>query len=293
VTTGRWVRRGVLGALVFSAASYGAVLGWFRLNEDRLLFGNQRGTPAPAPAILNLDSRDVSLPSLDGTSLRARLIPPPATVPPDAAAWILYLHGATASVGASGYNKAWAKFRRMGFGVLAVDYRGFGDSAGEPSEAGLYLDSGGAYTHLTETLHVPPARVIIYGYSLGSAVAIDLASRVPAAGLIVEGALTSVPDRGAELYPYLPIAWLARNRFASIDKIARVTMPKLFLHARLDAIIPLEHGRRLFERAQPPKTFQEVAGTHTTAYAVDPAFMAAVVRFVDGLGLPVTSGRSD
>ena len=85
--------------------------------------------------------------------------------------------------------------------------------------------------------------------------AIDLASRVPAAGLIVEGSLLSVPARGAELYPFLPVAWMAHNRFASVDKIARVTFPKLFVHAREDADVPISHGRRLFELAVAPKYF--------------------------------------
>jgi fermentation-respiration switch protein FrsA (DUF1100 family) len=194
-------------------------------------------------------------------------------------------------VGSVGYNEAWSNFRRMGLGVLAVDYRGYGQSEGEPSEAGLYLDAQAAYRHLTGALGVPAARVLIYGFSLGSAVAIDLATRVPAAGLMVEGAVLSVPDRGAELYPFLPAHWLARNRFASVDKIARVTMPKLFIHARDDVDIPITHGRRLYELARPPRTFQEVTGGHASAYKVDPAFFRAVARFVAGLGIPLTGAE--
>jgi uncharacterized protein len=117
-------------------------------------------------------------------------------------------------------------------------------------------------------------------------VAIDLASRVPAAGLIVEGALMSIPARGAELYPYLPVGWLARNRFASVDKIARVSMPKLFIHARGDAYVPIAHGRRLYDLARPPKYFQEVAGGHTDAFEVDPGFFRGVADFMARLGFP-------
>ena len=194
--------------------------------------------------------------------LVARLIPPPAAVPAAEAGWILYFHGSSANVGSVGYNEAWAKFRRMGLGVLAVDYRGYGESAGAPSEAGLYLDAQAAYSHLTGALRVPPSRVLIYGFSLGSAVAIDLATRVPAAGLMVEGALLSVPIRGGELYPFLPADLLARNRFASVDKIARVSMPKLFIHAREDRDIPVHHGRRLFELALPPSSSRRSGGGH-------------------------------
>ena len=221
--------------------------------------------------------------------LVARLIPPPGEVPAERAGWLLYLHGSGGNVGNLGYNEAWAKFRRMGLGVLAVDYRGYGESGGQPSEAGLYRDADAGYAYLRDQLRVPPTRLLIYGYSLGSAVAIDLAARVPAAGLMVEGALLSVPARGGELYPFLPAHWLARNRFASIDRIGRVSMPKLFIHARADAEIPISHGRGLYERARPPKSFQEVAGGHTDAHEVDPEFFRAVFRFVASLGIPTNA----
>lgn len=256
------------------------------------MFHPVHGKVAAPPVGLGLDSQDVTLQSDDGTPLAARLIPPPAGRSAATAGWILYLHGAGGNVGVLGYNEAWAKFRRLGLGVLAVDYRGFGESGGRPSEAGLYSDATAAYAYLTGRLGVAGSRIVIYGYSLGTAVAIDLATRVPAAGLIVEGALLSVPARGAELYPFLPVAWLARNRFASVEKIARVRMPKLFIHAREDTAVPIAHGRRLFELAVPPKYFQDVAGSHRTAHQVDPGFFAAVARFVEGLGVPVIDTAS-
>ena len=271
------------------AIAYLGVLIWFRANENALLFHPDRGPLLPASESLGLDSRDVAFSSADGTSLVARMIPPPDGVLKDVAPWILYFHGSSGNVGTPGYNKAWARFRRMGLGVLAVDYRGFGRSAGAPSEAGIYQDAQAAYLYLTHDLAVAPNRIVIYGYSMGSAVAVDLATRVPAAGLIVEGALLSVPTRGAELYPFLPVRWLARNRFASEEKIARVSMAKLIIHARADEVVPIAHGRRLFELAGAPKTFKEVAGGHTDAYEVDPEFFATVARFVRGLGLRVSS----
>jgi uncharacterized protein len=115
---------------------------------------------------------------------------------------------------------------------------------------------------------------------------------VRAAGLMLEGALLSVPIRGAELYPFLPVDWMARNRFASVDKIARVAMPKLLIHARADADIPVHHGRRLFDLALPPKLFQEVGGGHATAHQVDPAFFTAVAGFVTGLGIPLAGAAA-
>lgn len=284
-------RKGLIVAILLLTSAYGAILLWFRVNENAILFHPDQGKLAAAPAHLDLDSRDVLLQSSDSTSLVARLVPPPPGMSAATAAWILYLHGASGNVGTFGYNEAWAQFRRMGLGVFAVDYRGFGASAGKPSEAGCYRDATAAHDYLTGTLQIPASRIVIYGYSLGSAVAIDLASRLPAAGLIVEGALLSVPIRGAELYPFLPVAAVAQNRFAAVEKIARVTMPKLFVHARDDTDVPIAHGRRLFELAPSPKYFQDVAGGHTNAYLVDPGFFAAIARFVATLGLPLATAH--
>jgi uncharacterized protein len=272
---------------------YAGVLAWFRVNEDRFVFAPERGALRPPPERLALDSRDVRFRTDDGVELVARLIPPPAAVDVADAGWILYFHGNAANVGSLGYNEAWAKFKRLGLGVLAVDYRGYGESGGEPSEAGLYRDAQAAYAHLTGSLKVPPARVLIYGFSLGSTVAVDLATRVRAAGLMLEGALLSVPAVGAERYPFLPAHLIARNRFASVDKIAHVPLPKLIIHAREDRDIPFSHGRKLFELAQAPKYFQEVAGSHATAHDVDPAFFAAVARFVTGLGIPLATPTAE
>ena len=169
----------------------------------------------------------------------------------------------------------------LGLSLLAFDYRGYGESGGAPSEQGLYRDADAAYRYLREDRGVPADRIVVFGHSLGSAVAIDLASRVPAAGLIVEGAFTSAVDRGQELYPYIPVRWIARSRFGSIDKVAGITVPKLFLHAARDEVIPLAHGRRLFEAAREPKTFVELQGGHGDAFDVDSArYFGSIGKFL-------------
>ncbi len=279
-----WLRVGWVSVVV----AYVAVLLWFRANENSLLFAPTKGTLEPPAANLALPYRDVSLHSRDGLELSARVMPPPTLngVPRSNPGWLLYFHGASGNVGTPGYNEAWARFHQLGFGVMAVDYPGYGRSAGEPSEAGCYHAADAAYAYLKRELAVPEDRILIYGYSLGSAVAIDLATRVRARGLIAEGALLSVPIRGAELYPWLPVAWLARNQFASVDKIAHVALPKLFVHARHDEAVPIAHGRRLFELARAPRQFAAVEGGHADAYKVDPAFFKTVSQFATSLGLP-------
>jgi uncharacterized protein len=281
-------------ALVIAFAAIGilfagcaGVLVYFRVNEDKIVFHPEKGALAPPAAELGLDSRDVQFPSTDGVALVARLIPPPEAVSAETAGWVLYFHGAGANVGIVGYNEAWAHFRKLGFGVLAVDYRGFGESAGEPTEAGLYRDADAAFAYLTRTLDIATSRILIYGYSLGSAVAIDLATRVTVAGLLVEGSFLSVPRRGAEIYPYLPVNLLMRNRFASEDKIARVGIPKLFLHGRDDQDIPVAHGEALYALALPPKQLAVMAGGHVDAYKVDPTFFRTVAQFARDCGIVV------
>ncbi len=114
--------------------------------------------------------------------------------------------------------------------------------------------------------------------------AIDLAAGHPAAGLLVEGALTSATDRGRELYPYIPVRWIARSRFSSIDKVSGITVPKLFPHADSDDVIPPGHGRRLFEAAQEPKTFVELRGGHADAFDLDSArYFGSIGQFLTAL----------
>jgi fermentation-respiration switch protein FrsA (DUF1100 family) len=117
-------------------------------------------------------------------------------------------------------------------------------------------------------------------------VAVDLAAREPAAGIVLDGALASVVGRAQEVYPFVPVRWIARSRYASIEKIARVSMPKLFLHARADEVIPFAHGRRLYEAAAEPKTFVALRGGHGDAFDVDSAtYFGAIRAFLASLSV--------
>lgn len=273
----------LLGLAVIGA--YAFIIAWFKLNEDRLVFHPDPDAYGDPPDSLGRVHR-VRLTTADSTSIAAWAIVPPATVPADSAPWLLYCHGNGGNLGNAGYHEAWVMLRSLGLGILAMDYRGYGESGGAPSEAGLYRDAEAAYAYLRDSVGVPPHRIIFYGFSLGSAVAADLASRLPAAALVMEGSLLSVPDRGQELYPFLPVHIMARNRFATIDKIGRVAHPKLFIHSREDEVNPFSHGVRLHELARDPKEFLEVSGGHATAYKLDGRFMPGIARFLAGLGFP-------
>jgi fermentation-respiration switch protein FrsA (DUF1100 family) len=195
--------------------------------------------------------------------------------------WLLVCHGNLGNIGYGARPESYASMRDLGINLLAFDYRGFGESSGTPDERGFYDDATASYRYLTDTLRVPPRRIVIFGHSLGSGVAIELASRMPAAGLIVEGAYTSVVDRGLELYPYFPISYLSTQRFPSLERINHVSMPTLFLHSPEDRVIPYAHGRRLFDAARAPKRFVNVPGGHDDAFRVDrTTYFDAVAKFL-------------
>ncbi len=275
-------RPGLLAVTVVAgvlASGYAGAVGYLKLNERAFIFyPAERSVAAPASRF-ELREKRVSYPSTDGVTLSAWIVPAAAAVSSDL--WLLICHGNLGSIGYGGRPEFYASMRDLGINLLAFDYRGFGESSGAPDERGLYDDATASYQYLIRSLGVPPERLVLFGHSLGSGVAIELASRVPAAGLIVEGAYTSVVDRGQELYPFFPIRLIATQRFPSFDRIRLVDMPKLFLHSPDDRVIPYAHGRRLFEAARAPKQFVDVRGGHDDAYRIDKAvYYGAIAEFL-------------
>lgn len=174
---------------------------------------------------------------------------------------------------------------RLEVDLLAFDYRGYGSSAGVPSEAGLYADARGAHRFAVEHLGISPRRLVWFGHSLGSAVAIDAAQDCEAAGLIVQSAFTDVRDMARVKFPGWPVHWLARNEFRSIEKVPHLTLPKLFLHGAADTTVPIDNARRLFAAAAPPKVFAAVEGADHNEVARRGGLRWAITvrRFVEGV----------
>jgi hypothetical protein len=269
-------------AIVTAVLIYLGLLVLLRLFESHLIYfpGSQRALVHPSES-LGLRPERAEIRTDDGIDLASWVIPAAG----DARGfWLLICHGNAGNLSEFDRPVHYAGLRQLGLNLLAFDYRGYGESGGKPSEEGLYRDADAAYRFLRERRGVPPHRIILFGHSLGAAVAVDLASRAPAAGLILEGAFTSVLDRGQELYPYIPVRWIASSRFASIEKMPSLTIPKLFLHAAADEVIPVAHGRRLFEAAQPPKAFVELEGGHGDAFDVDSArYFGSIAKFLTTL----------
>ncbi len=272
---------GFLRLLLLFLVCYLLILVVLRLGESRLLYvpGGNR-TLLPPPPDLHLDVRKATVTAGDGVRLASWVMPSGD----GSGSWLLICHGNAGNISEAGRPLHYAGLRDLGLSLFAFDYRGYGESEGVPSEKGLYRDADAAYRYLRDTVGVPPERIVLFGHSLGSAVAVELASRVPAAGLILDGALTSVVERAQEMFPYAPVRWIAASRFPSIDRVGGLTLPKLFLHARADEVIPFAHGRRLFEAAAEPKEFVALRGGHGDAFEVDSAaYFGAVGRFVAGL----------
>jgi len=266
-------------AIVTAALLYLALVIVLWLAESRLVYfpGPQRSL-IPPPAPLDLATERVEFRTEDDVGLVGWVIPASSD---SSGWWLLICHGNAGNLSEFDRPVHYAGLRRLGLSLLAFDYRGYGESGGVASEQGLYRDADAAYRYLRQHRGVPADRIVVFGHSLGSAVAIDLVSRTPAAGLIVEGALTSAVHRGQELYPYIPVRWIARSRFGSIEKISGITVPKLFLHATGDEVIPLAHGRRLFEAALEPKMFVELQGGHGDAFDVDSArYFGSIAQFL-------------
>jgi len=247
-------------ALVLGLAYAGVCALAFALQERLVFFPGP--PPRTTPADRGLAFEEVWL-EVEGERLHLWWLPADVVAPASSRGAVVFCHGNAGSIEQRiGAAAAWV---RRGFDVALFDYRGYGASAGTPTEAGTYADARAAYAHVTRTRAHAPSRVLVHGRSLGGAVAVDLAAERPVGGLVLEATFTSLPDVGAAVYPWLPVRALSRLRYASIDKIASVDAPLFAAHDPADTIVPFEFGRRLFDAAREPKVFAEFAGGHNGA----------------------------
>jgi len=161
--------------------------------------------------------------------------------------WAIFFHGNAGMVGSRSSVERYQLLRDAGFNVLAVEYRGYGASAGtgRASEDGIYADARAALAYLTDSLRVASTSVVAYGWSLGSGPATRLATEAKLGALITEGAFTSLPDVGAELYPWVPVRLVMRNRFDNAALAPNIAVPWLVFHGKRDSEIPFAHSEAL------------------------------------------------
>ena len=231
----RWLKRGAALILAGAVLLYVGVAGFLYAGQRALLFRPDTSDVRPGAADLP-GAEAITLVTADGERIHAWWKPPA-----DGAVTLLYLHGNGANL-----NRRLGRFVRLtqnGAGLLAVSWRGYGGSSGYPSEAGLRLDAAAAHDWLAA--RVPAERLVLFGESLGTGLAIWLASERKAALLALDSPYASIVDIGARLYPWLPVALLSRDPFRSVDLAPRVTMPVVAQHCTRDWLIPLADARRL------------------------------------------------
>ena len=258
--------------LILAAVAYGGAVIWLITQETRIVF-EAGATLAPTRPAFPYEQID--LPQRDGTQQFAWVMQQDRS---GQGTWVLFLHGNAATIASRVNIARYAGLRKLGLNVMAPEYRGYAGLDGVPTESSLTADARSAYRYLVSSRGVSPARIVVYGWSLGSAVAVNLASKVEEAAVVLEGAPASLVDIGRERYPFFPIRLLMRNPFDSIEKVDGIRSPILFIHSPEDTIIPIAEGRRLYEAARAEKTFVEVRGGHINPADEDPERFFGAIR---------------
>jgi len=177
---------------------------------------------------------------------------------------LLFFHGNAGNI--SHRRESIEMFHRLGLNVLIIDYRGYGQSKGKPSEKGLYRDATAAWQYLTEQKGFEPDQIIIFGRSLGGAVAAKLATNVQARGLIVESTMSSARDFAKQAFKVLARLIVIRYDFNTAEYLRHINVPVLVLHSPDDEIMPFQLGKKVFESAHQPKQFVRMRGGHNNGF---------------------------
>lgn len=223
--------------------AYGGLLVLMYVYQRTLMyFPDATRTP---PALAGLpQAEEVTLTSSDGDKLIAWHVAPHGEKPV-----VVYFQGNAGALNLRVHRFAW--IIADGNGLVALSYRGYGGSSGSPSEDGLIRDARAAYDFAAA--RYPPKRIVLWGESLGTGVAVALASEREVGGLILDAPFTSATDVGAAAYPFAPVRWMMKDTFRSDRRIAQVSAPILVLHGERDRVVPIRFGARLFAMAHEPK----------------------------------------
>jgi hypothetical protein len=238
-----------------SALSSGCIV---RPVEDRFVFFPTRelvGTPADA----GLEYTSVHLETEDGLRLHGWWAP----AEPERAV-LLFFHGNAGNI--SDRVDSIGVFHDLDLSVFIFDYRGYGQSQGEPSEQGTYADAEAAWTYLTEERGVPPDRIVMFGRSLGGGVAAELATRHRPRALVLESTFSSIRDMAAAAMPLVPIGAFLRTRYDTLSKVSSITAPVLVVHSRDDEVVPFEQGLAIYKAAPAPKALLELRYGHNEGF---------------------------
>ncbi|MCZ6537834.1 MAG: alpha/beta hydrolase [Gammaproteobacteria bacterium] len=259
--------------LLIAAASFYVLLALmlFLFQEKMVFLPNMPGrTLTATPKDAGFDFEDVTLETSDGLKLHGWYVPAA-----QARGVVLFLHGNAGNI--SHRLDSIAIFHELGLDTLIIDYRGYGRSQGKPSERGIYLDAEAAWHYLVSSRGVAADRVIVFGRSLGGAVAAWLANQYTPAALIIESSFSSALDIARKLYPFMPVLLITRLEFPVSLHVSRLQCPLLVVHSRDDEIIPFTMAEAIYESAAEPKSLLEIWGDHNNG------FLLSRDRYLSGL----------
>jgi fermentation-respiration switch protein FrsA (DUF1100 family) len=242
----RMITKLVLAALA-AGGLYCAVVGLLAFRQRQFLYFPDRSRPV-LPGAAEANARALTVHTEDGLDLLAWLAPPAD----DAKPVVLYLHGNGGNIGYRAPRLA--RLSRLGWGMLLLEYRGYGGNDGAPSEAGIQADARAGYAAL-RAFGIPAQRILLWGESLGTGVAVRLATEVDVGAVLLESPYTSILAIAQQRFPFVPVAWLLRDRFDLIGRIPEIHVPVLVMTGERDTIVPPDMGRAVFAAAHEPKVF--------------------------------------
>lgn len=247
------------------------------LFQNRMVF--LPDMPGRALVATPLDSgfsfEEVSIATSDGLQLHGWFVPAEQSK-----ATVLFLHGNAGNI--SHRLDSIAIFRELGLDTLIIDYRGYGQSEGSPGEKGTYLDAQAALDYLVSNRGIEPERIVIFGRSLGGAIAAWLAAESAAAAVIIESCFSSALDMARRLYPFMPTRLITRLKYPVSDYVGRLNIPVLVIHSHDDEIMPFSMGQALFEAAAEPKAMLELTGDHNYGFLLNrDRYVAGLQEFID------------
>jgi len=240
----------ILGLLLLNA--------WMYFQQSHMIFFPMTRLEQ-TPANWGLEYEDVNFNTEDDVQLHGWYIPQR-----DSKHVLLFFHGNAGNI--SHRRESIEIFHRLGLNVLIIDYRGYGQSEGKPSEQGLYQDATAAWRYLTENKGLAPEQIIIFGRSLGGTIAARLAAGVQARGLILESTMSSARDFARQVFKVLARLVVIRYDFNTAEYLEHVNVPVLVLHSPDDEIMPFNLGEKVFESAHQPKQFVRMRGDHNNGF---------------------------
>ena len=246
--------------IVMAEIAYILLAGFLLFAQSHLIYFpdyTRHITVTPCDAGLAYESVEIS--TADDEALHGWFVPAP-----EATGTVLFFHGNAGNI--SHRMEYLSMLNGLGYNTFIFDYRGYGDSSGRPSEEGTYRDAEAAWDYLTNQRSILPGRIILFGESLGGAIAAWLAAREKPGLLVLASVFTSVPDVAAKLYPFLPVRLLSRFKYNTLESLNSVTCPVFVAHSPDDEIVPFEQGQALYEAAPEPRRFLELQGGHNNGF---------------------------